>query len=220
MGARAGVRSTQKTDSESIQRRSSHFRWFWDYAGGMMTDWGVHLLDIVQMAFDETMPTAVTALGDKFWLTDNRDTPDTLAVTYQYPGFIATYENRNANDESMFDKRYGILFHGTKGTLFVDRSLYRFVPQRGSEFSEREVKSSNNANMAHWANFLECIKTRQKPISDIEVCQRSTTTCLLGNVALRSKLRVDFDSKKWTAAQAEARKLFSREERKPWKLVV
>ncbi len=198
----------------------SHFRWFWDYAGGMMTDWGVHLLDIVQMAFDEAMPTAVTALGDKLWLTDNRDTPDTLAVTYQYPGFIATYENRNANDESMFDKRYGILFHGTKGTLFVDRSLFRFVPQKGSEFTEREVKQSNNSNMAHWANFLECMKTRQKPISDIEVCQRSTTTCLLGNVALRSKLRVDFDPKKWTAAQPEARKYFSREERKPWRIVV
>jgi predicted dehydrogenase len=198
----------------------SHFRWFWDYAGGMMTDWGVHLLDIVQMAFDEAMPTAITALGNKFWLTDNRDTPDTLAVTYEYPGFLAMYENRNANDESMFDQRYGILFHGTQGTLFVNRSFYKFVPARGSGFTEREVKSSNNANMAHWANFLECMKTRQKPISDIEICQRSTTTCLLGNVALLSKQRVDFDPKKWTAAQPEARKLFARPERKPWKIVV
>ncbi|MEZ5400723.1 MAG: Gfo/Idh/MocA family oxidoreductase [Bryobacteraceae bacterium] len=198
----------------------SHFRWFWDYAGGMMTDWGIHLLDIVQMAFDEAMPTAITAIGEKLWLTDNRDTPDTLVVTYQYPTFIATYENRNSNSESMFGKSYGILFHGTKGTLFVDRSLYHYVPQKGSEFTEREVKASNNTNVAHWANFLECIKTRQKPASDIEICQRSTTTCLLGNIALRSRLRVDFDPKKWTAAQAEARKLFSREERKPWKIVV
>jgi hypothetical protein len=74
--------------------------------------------------------------------------------------------------------------------------------------------------MAHWANFLECVKTREKPISDIEKCQRSTTTCLLGNVALRSKLRVDFDQQKWTTKQVEARKYLSREERKPWKLVV
>ena len=83
-----------------------------------------------------------------------------------------------------------------------------------------EVKSSNNTNMAHWANFLECVKTREKPISDIEKCQRSTTTCLLGNVALRSKLRIDFDQQKWTTKQAEARKFLAREERKPWKLVV
>jgi len=198
----------------------SHFRWFWDYAGGMMTDWGIHLLDIVQMAFDEAMPSAITAIGNKYWLTDNRETPDTLQVTYEYPGFLATYENRNANAQSMFGKSYGITFHGTKGTLFVDRSLFLVIPEKGASFTEREVKSSNNANVAHWANFLECIKTRQKPVSDIEVCQRSTTTCLLGNIALRTRLRVDFDANRWTAAQSEARKMFSREERKPWKIVV
>lgn len=198
----------------------SHFRWFWDYAGGMMTDWGVHLLDIVQMAFDEAMPQSVTALGAKYWLTDNRDTPDTLLVSYEYPGFLCTYENRNSNAQSMFGKGYGILFHGSKGTLFVDRSLYRLVPERGATLGEVEVKSSNNANMAHWANFLECVRTRAKPISDIEVCQRSTTTCLLGNVALRSKLRVDWDSRRWTTVQSEARKYLSREDRKPWRLSV
>jgi predicted dehydrogenase len=198
----------------------SHFRWFWDYAGGMMTDWGIHLLDIVQLAFDEQMPTAITALGGKYWLADNRETPDTLQVTYEYPGFIATYENRNSNGESMFGKSYGILFHGSKGTLFVDRSLYKLVPEKGTELQETEVKSSNNTNVSHWANFLECIKTRQKPASDIEICQRSTTTCLLGNISLRSRMRVDFDPRKWTAAQSEARKYFSREERKPWKIVV
>ena len=198
----------------------SHFRWFWDYAGGMMTDWGIHLLDIVQMAFDEAMPAAITTLGNKFWLTDNRDTPDTLQVTYEYPGFLATYENRNGNAQSMFGKGYGILFHGSKGTLFVDRSGYKLVPERGATLEEVEVKSSNNSNMAHWANFLECVKTRQKPVSDIEVCQRSTTTCLLGNVALLSKMRIDWDARRWTTVQAEARKLLSRPERAPWKIVV
>src|SRR5256885_9514366 len=52
--------------------------WFWDYAGGMMTDWGIHLLDIVQMAFDEAAPTSITALGGKYFIKDNRETPDTL----------------------------------------------------------------------------------------------------------------------------------------------
>jgi predicted dehydrogenase len=201
----------------------SSFRWFWDYAGGMMTDWGVHWLDIVQMAFDEKMPSTITSIGEKFRLKDNRETPDTLQVTYEYPGFIATYENRYGNDESMFGKNGGILFCGDKATLFVDRGGYKLVPQKqGKEPAGEaiEVKSSNNSNMAHWANFLECVKTREKPISDIEKCQRSTTTCLLGNVALRSKLRVDFDQQKWTTKQVEARKYLSREERKPWKLVV
>ncbi|MBM3785557.1 MAG: Gfo/Idh/MocA family oxidoreductase [Acidobacteria bacterium] len=198
----------------------SHFRWFWDYAGGMMTDWGVHLLDIVQMAFDEKMPKAVTALGGKFWLTDNRETPDTLLVSYEYPGFLATYENRNSSSELMTGKGYGILFHGSKATMFVDRSLYQVIPEKTSDVEAVTEKSSNNANVAHWANFLDCIKMRQKPNSDIELCQRSSTTCLLGNVALRSGLRLDWDEKKWTTVQPEARKFLSKEDRKPWRIRV
>lgn len=198
----------------------SHFRWFWDYAGGMMTDWGIHLLDIVQMAFDETPPAAITALGGKYFIKDNRDTPDTLQVTYEYPGFIATYENRLGNAQSMFKQGYGILFHGSKGTMFVDRSRYEIIPEKGSSLEAVEVKSSNNANNSHWANFVDCIKTRQKPVSDIEIGHRSTTTALLGNVALRSKLRIDWDSKNETTAQSAARKYLHREYRKPWKLEV
>ncbi len=200
----------------------SFFRYFWDYAGGMMTDWGVHLLDIVQWAFDETMPKSITALGGKFWLTDNRDTPDTLQVTYEYPGFLATYENRTGNRQSMFGHSYGILFHGTRGTLFVDRGGYHLIPEdkEDNDLAEVEVKRFNQSNAAHWRNFLECIRTRQRPISDIETCQRTTTSCLLGNVALRSKLRIDWDEKNWTTLQAEARKFLRREERDPWKIVV
>ncbi len=197
----------------------SHFRWFWDYAGGMMTDWGVHLLDIVQMAFNEQMPKAVSTFGEKYRLKDNRDTPDTIIASYEYPGFLATYENRYGNGNSLSGKGSGITFHGDKGTLFVDRSEYILSPEtRGA--TPVTVKSGNNANSAHWANFLDCVKSRQKPISDIEVCQRSTTTCLLANVSLRSKMRLDWDEQKWTVKQPEARKYLSREDRKPWKLVV
>jgi hypothetical protein len=172
------------------------------------------------MAFDEAAPTAVTALGSKLFIKDNRETPDTLQVTYEYPGFIATYENRLGNAQSMFQQNYGILFHGSKGTLFVDRGRYQLYPEKDSTLEEVTVKSSNNSNMAHWANFLECIKTRQKPVSDIEIGHRSTTTALLGNVALRSKLRIDWDSKAETTAQPAARKFLHREYRKPWKLEV
>jgi len=204
----------------------STFRWFWDYAGGMMTDWGVHWLDIVQMAFQEDVPSEISAIGGKYWFKDNTETPDTLEVTYKYPsGFIATYENRNSNSQSMFGKSGGILFCGTKGTMFLDRSGYKIVPETTGKppvaaMTEAEEKSSDSGNANHWANFLECVRTRQKPISDIEVCQRSTTTCLLGNVALRSRLHLDWDAQKWTTAQVEARKYLTREYREPWKLVV
>jgi predicted dehydrogenase len=199
----------------------SHFRWFWDYAGGMMTDWGIHLLDIVQMAFNETPPNAVTSLGGKYYLQDNTETPDTLQVTFQYPNdMVCTYEYRAANAQSMFGHGYGILFYGTKGTLFVDRSLFRLIPEKGSDLDYLEEASSNNHNMAHWANFLDCVKTRKRPVSDIEIGHRSTSTALLGNVSYRSKLRVDWDAQNETTAQVEARQYLKREYRKPWKLEV
>ena len=201
-------------------RYFSRFRWFWDYAGGMMTDWGVHLIDIVQWAFNEAMPQTVTASGGKLFLKDNRDTPDTLQVTYEYPGFIATYENREGNEQSMFERGYGILFHGERATLFVDRRECRLISEKGSTLTSWKMDYTSSGNSEHWANFLDCMRTRQKPISDIEKCQRSTTACLLGNIALRSRQRVDFDAERWTVAQPEARKYVARDYRTPWKLSV
>jgi predicted dehydrogenase len=196
----------------------SHFRWFWDYAGGMMTDWGVHVLDIARMGMGEPMPKSVVALGDKYQIKDNRETPDTLTAVYEFPGFLAHYENRMFNGNSMFKQSYGTLFHGTKASLFVDRSLYRIHPEGPGEVVE--VKSSNNASLAHWANFLACVKSREKPASDIEICHKSTATCLLANVALRSKVKVDWDDARQTVLQPEARKLLKRDERGPWKINV
>ncbi len=198
----------------------SRFRWFWDYAGGMMTDWGIHLLDIVQWAFDEAMPTSATASGGKFYLRDNRETPDTLQVTLEYPNFIATYENRENNQQSMFERDYGILFHGERATMFVDRRECRIIPEPGSTLTAWQMPYTTSGNFEHWANFLDCVHTRQRPISDIEKCQRSTTACLLGNVALRTRQRVDFDPQHWTVAQPEAKKYLSRDYRAPWKLTV
>jgi predicted dehydrogenase len=204
----------------------SSFRWFWDYAGGMMTDWGVHWMDIVQMAFQEEIPSEITALGGRQWLKDNTETPDTLQVTYKYPsGMVATYERRASNSQSMFGKSGGILFCGSKGTMFLDRSGYKILPEMlgrppVAAMAEAEEKSTDSGNANHWANFLECVRTRQKPISDIETGERSTTTCLLGNVAYRSRLHLDWDAQKWTTRQTEAHKFLTREYRKPWKLVV
>jgi predicted dehydrogenase len=201
--------------------RWSTFRYYWDYAGGWVTDWCVHLLDIVHMAFNEPLPTSVVALGGKYFVQDDTETPDTLEITFEYPsGMLATYENRQNNSNSLFGKGYGILFHGTKGTLFVDRSGHQVWPERGASVEPLQFETKDAGNRAHWANFVDCIRTRNKPNADIEINHKTSAACHLGNIAYRSKLRVDFDPKTEEIAQPEARKYASREYREPWKLKI
>jgi predicted dehydrogenase len=202
--------------------RWSTFRYFWDYAGGMMTDWGVHHLDIVQMVMGVDAPLAVNASGGKYVLRDNRDTPDTLIVTYEYPGFLCTYENRECNAQPIDGHEYGITFYGTDGTLFIDREYFEIRPEKGRQDAEpQRVTGKNKQGEDHIRNFLDCVKTRNLPVCDIEVGHRSTTTALLGNVALRSGRRIVWNAKleKVEGDQAGS-KYLSREYRKPWKLNV
>jgi hypothetical protein len=93
-----------------------------------------------------------------------------MLATFRYPGFVASYERRPGG-------AYGTAFHGTKATLMVNRAA--------------------GAHVAHWKNFLECIRTRAKPISEIETCVRSTATCVLANIAMRRGVTLDWDEKAW-----------------------
>jgi predicted dehydrogenase len=122
------------------------------------TDGGVHLMDIIQFAFDEATPVSITAQGS---------TPGTMLATFRYPGFVASYESRAGN-------AYGTAFYGTKATLVVNRVA--------------------DTHVAHWKNFLACIRTRAKPISEIETCVRSTATCVLANIAMRQGMTLDWRS--------------------------
>ncbi|MEB2363636.1 MAG: Gfo/Idh/MocA family oxidoreductase [Bryobacteraceae bacterium] len=196
------------------------FHWYWDYGGAQVTNWGAHWIDIVQMAFGEIMPKSVMAAGGKFHFTDDREIADTVQVSFEYPGFLACYENRNNNGESMFAKSSGMLFHGSLGTMSLDRQGYRIIPERGSPVSETSAKTLGNPVAQHWENFLECVRTRQRPNSDVEYCNRSTTACHLGIVALRSGMRIDWDEANWTVKQTEARRFLAREPRPQWKIVV
>ena len=198
----------------------SYFRYFWDYAGGHLTDSGIHVLDVVHMAFNEAMPVAVTALGGKFWLKDDTETPDTLQVTYEYPGCLGSWEHRTNNTDGITSRLMGTTFHGSKATLYVDRAVMRVTPEKASDVEPQEMKRVADPHPLHWENFLECVRTRQKPNSEIETCVRSSSACILGNVAYRAKTRLDWDESAHTVTQKDARKFLRREYRAPWKLEV
>jgi predicted dehydrogenase len=209
----------------------SHFRWFWDYAGGMMTDWGVHLIDIVQMAMNVEAPLSVSTIGGKFHLTDNRETPDTIVATFQYPDFVMTYENRVCNSMPINGRFYGIEFLGTSATLFVDRERYEIrqepPPSNRPQDAVRpeskiEAAAADGTFPSHQRNFIDCVKSRQAPICDIEIGHRSSSAAILGNMALRSGGTVGWDAKaeRVTNGNVKAEMLVTRAYRAPWKLVV
>lgn len=212
-----------------IGNRWSTFRYFWDYAGGWMTDWGIHLLDIVLWGMKADGPRVITAAGGKFSIKDNRETPDILQVAYEFPDFVCTYEMREINSNSMYGKDYGIEFHGTDGTLFLDRDGFAVFPEKW-EFEPKPVdrtasmkmESVNDALYDHITNFLACVKTRQRAVCDIEVGQRSSNTCFLANIAYRSKDRLMWDaaSQRLIQGNQQAQRLLSREYRAPWTLTV
>ena len=171
------------------------WRYFFDYGGGMMTDWGVHLLDIVHWAMDVEYPETVAAVGGKLHIRDNRDTPDTLSATYRYPGFVATYENRQLNGHGLDGHGYGIMFHGTAGTLFIDRGGFTVTPERDAGI-EPISSTSNDSPISHQRRFLDAMRSRELPNSDIEIGHRSTSAAMLGNVAYLAGRTVHWDGER------------------------
>jgi predicted dehydrogenase len=110
-----------------------NFRWFWDYSGGIMTDWGAHHFDVIHWAMGVEAPSKVAAVGGKFCLRDNRETPDTFMAVFEYPGFLARFTERDANGMQLANRGGGMLFYGTLGTLALDRSHYEILPEMKRE---------------------------------------------------------------------------------------
>jgi predicted dehydrogenase len=201
-----------------------NFRWFWDYSGGMMTDWGTHLVDVVHWAMGVDAPTSVYAAGGKLQLRDNRETPDTLEVVYEYPGFVLNYSYRILNGRGVDGHGYGIQFHGSEGTLFVDRGGYELFPEPARDESLPPPIAAAKAggspqHYPHVVDFLECLKSRKPPNSDVEICHRSTSACHLANISYKTKRRIAWDGKtEQITSDPEAAQLLQKEYRSPWKL--
>ncbi len=220
----------------NINRCHLLFRWFFDYAGGMMSDWGVHLNDIALWALDAKGPQAVTCTGGIVTSDDNRDTPDTMQVVYDFPGCTLTYSMRKGNGLEFNGHNYGILFCGTDGSLMLDRSGHEIIPDkvtlpygiklvqgdrpiRKIALNGSKFKAKDDGMPAHVVNFLECLKSRQRPIADIEIAHRSTNTCHLGNIAYKVGRKLFWDTETETFKNdAEANALLAREPRAGYEL--
>jgi len=195
------------------------FRWFFDYSGGQLTNFGVHYTDTIQRALGHDAPLAVVAMGGKLAIEDNREIPDTMEVLWTYPGgTLVSFTQINANAAPASVRPCEIEFRGTKGTLYVYGSGYEIVPDNitPNEFAARspidrslergwrtgaspmiepkQVKGDAPTSL-HARNFLDCVKSRKQPTCDIEVGHRRTSATLLGNIAWRTKSYLEWDAK-------------------------
>ena len=197
-----------------------NFRWFWDYAGGLMTDWGVHLLNMIFMGTPAEWPKSVVSSGGKYVLDDNSETPDSQVTTYEFPNYMLVWEHKAGLAVGINNHPWGIAWYGTEGTIIMNDAGWEVIPEkRKANLEPEKHKSSGNPRPAHIRNFLDCIKSRQQPVLNLERGHFVSTIAHLGNIAYRSGSKITWDAEKeQIIGNAEANKLVSVEYRKPWKL--
>src|SRR5881397_4027 len=224
-----------------------HFRWFWDYSGGQMTNLGQHSLDVVHWITGVKGANAVTSAGGRYFLEDNGEVPDTQDVMIEYPGFRAVCQWRECAAGVAATGMGGLEFHGTKGTLALGRDGFEIFPDKkenptnivariigghpvggpqpvpepdGQFWTEPAKDSSGNWKdqyVQHVRNFLDCVKSRREPNSDLESGHQVATVCHLANLSLRSGRKLRWDpAKEEIAGDPDAAKMLVRPYRKPW----
>ncbi len=203
------------------------FRYFWDYAGGLMTDWGVHMLDMVLAGMNATAPKSVVAIGGKLaFPNDAAETPDTLTTVYDFGDFSFIWEQFMAMDTSPYlEERSepGVAFIGENGILAINRATWKVIPQvlDGKYLTEAipPVKARASGLDAHTKNFLECIKSRKDPNCTIEMGRNAALVAHLGNIAYRTGKKLNWDdTQSLITNEAEANNYLKPKYRAPWKL--
>ncbi len=198
------------------------FRWFWDYAGGMMTDWGVHIVDYALYGMKQYAPKSVMSLGGKFAYPDDAcETPDTQQAIFEFEGFTMLWDHGIGIDGGYYGRSHGVGFVGNEGTLVVDRAGWEVIPEpKGGKPTLDRVDLMKGDGMGlvnHMANFTDAIKTGAKLNCPVEIAAGVARTCHLGNVSLKTGRRLYWDAENSKFINdPEANAYLTPEYRKPW----
>ena len=196
------------------------FRQFLDFANGTLGDWGVHWLDQILWWTEETHPKKIYSTAGRYVRQDSTDAPDTQVVNFQFESFLCTWEQRHYGGNPAEQALIGAYFYGTEGTFHLGwRDGWTFYPldkKKQIIHVEPQLRTVDGHNIQElWADFMESIKQKRRPVRDIEIGYRATAASLLGMVSWRAGRSVEWDGRHIIGDPAAA-KLLRRPYRAPW----
>lgn len=189
-----------------------NFRWFWDYAGGLMTDWGVHLVDYVLLGMDAPLPKSVYASGGKFADPNGgNETPDTLAAVYDFGNFTMVWEHAQGISNGNYGRDHGMAYIGNNGTLVLDRKGWEVIADEKRMEPVPFQPNKGSGLDAHTVNFINAVKSRKFDTltCPIEAGAHVAIVCQMGNISFRTGEIVHWDDAKRKFKESEANKFLA-----------
>jgi predicted dehydrogenase len=208
-------------------RFHGNWRMFWDYGGGLVTDWGVHLIDMALWAGNVTKaPETVLAFGKNLSFENNaHETFDTMSVVFPLDDYVITWEHTAGTQTGPYHRHYGLAFRCDLGTILANRDGYEILPEWDNSQKKNKVekfiyKKGREHHTEHAINFVECIKTREQTVCPPEVGRQVALYAHMANIAARcGENKVEWDEEKNQFKNSDAANSFvSPQYRAPWTL--
>ncbi len=195
-----------------------NWHWHWHWGNGELGNNGVHALDVARWGMNVDYPTRVVSAGGRYRYDDDQETPDTHNVAFEFEGRSISWEGLSCSPLGFEGSMFGVSFHGDKGSLVIDGAGYKIYDMHNKQV---ESQSGAGGDSDHLANFLDCVRSGQRPNADIEEAHRSTLLCHLGNISQRTgrALRTN-GANGHIEEDAEAASLWSKKYRTGWEPTV
>lgn len=197
------------------------WRWYWEYGNGVMTDWGVHLIDYILYGMGKSIPESVMAIGGKYaFPDDDMNTPDTMTAVYDFKDFSMVWEHSIGIGLGNWARPHGMAYTGENGTLVLDRNGWEVIPEKKRMEPLPVQKNIGNGLDLHTRNFLDCMKnnTPAKLNASIDIGKNVALVAQMGNIAYRSGEKVSWDNAKQQFGTATANKFITPEYHNGWVL--
>ena len=185
-----------------------------------MTDWGVHLINMMLMGMGPEAPKSAFSTGGKFVFDDNSETPDSQITVYEFPSYLLVWEHKAGLNNGLNNRSWGIEWNGTEGTIILNDEGWEIrTEKKAANLDSVKKPGSGDPRPAHVRNFLDCVKSRRQPALNLELGHHVSTVAHLGNIAYRTGRKVVWDAgHERVIDDPAANKYVSATYRKPWSL--